>query len=295
MMIVNPQLFNYRLIISSLLVVLTVLGIYSFTNYKSIKSYEDFLKQEKLLIEKELSEMLTSYDELSQDYDLMSSQLQEAKLETKIALDSLRLLKSDLSIITRFKDQLLVLKTKSKVLLATVDSLNTANQQLQREKRYAMNTIEKNNLTINALEVTNDSLNKTIDKAAILKANSVLVNTFKINNSKKKETLRARRVNAMDVCINLTENQLTEKGKKDIYIKIVSPDNNIIADKGEVFFDETSLIYSKKETINFDNKKLNICTTVATYKEDRPLKKGTYFINVFHKDRKLGSTSIQLK
>ena len=99
-MIVNPQLFNYRLIISSLLVVLAVLGIFSFTNYQSIKSYEDFLKQEKHLIEVELSEMLKSYDDLSQDYDLMASQLQEVKLETKNALDSLRLLKSDLCPIT---------------------------------------------------------------------------------------------------------------------------------------------------------------------------------------------------
>ena len=294
-MIVNPQLFNYRLIISSLLVVLTVLGIYSFTNYKSIKSYEEFLKQEKILIEKELSEMLTSYDELSQDYDLMSSQLQEAKLETKTALDSLRLLKSDLSIITKFKSQLLVLKTKGKVLLATIDSLNSANLKLQREKRYAMNTIEQKTLAINALEEANDALNKTIDNAAILKANGIAVETFKINNSKKKSTLRARRVNAMDVCIHLTENPLTEKGKKEIYIQIVSPDNNIIADKGEVFFDNSSLIYSKKEIINFNNKDLNICSTVATYKEDRPLKKGVYFVNVFHENRKLGSTSIQLK
>lgn len=294
-MIVNPQLFNYRLIISSLLVVLTVLGVYSFTNYKSIKSYEDFLKQEKVLIEKELSEILVSYDELSQDYDLMSSQLQEAKLETKIALDSLRLLKSDLSIITKFKDQLSVLKTKSKVLLSTVDSLNSANLKLEREKRYAMNTIKNNNLTINALEEANDSLNETIDNAAILKANKVNVEAFKINNTKKKVTLRAKRVNAMDVCIALTENPLTEKGDKEIYIQIVSPDNNVIADKGEVFFSNTSLIYSKKEVVNFDNKNLDICTTVATYKEDRPLKKGTYFVNVFHENRKLGSTSIELK
>ncbi|APY08173.1 hypothetical protein BWZ20_07605 [Winogradskyella sp. J14-2] len=294
-MIVNPQLFNYRLIISSLLVVLTVLGVYSFANYKSIKSYEDFLKQEKVLIEKELSEILVSYDQLSQDYDLMSSQLQEAKLETKIALDSLRLLKSDLSIITKFKDQLLVLKTKSKILLATVDSLNMANLRLEREKRYAMNTIKNNNLTINALEQANDSLNQTIDNAAILRANAVNVEAFKINNSKKKATLRAKRVNALEVCVALTENPLTEKGTKTIYIQIVSPNNNVIADKGEVFFSNTSLIYSKKEVINFDNKNLDICTTVATYKEDRPLKKGTYFINVFHENRKLGSTSIVLK
>ena len=82
---------------------------------KSIKSYEEFLKQEKFLIEKELSDMLTSYDDLSQDYNLIDLQLQEAKVETKNALDSLRLLKSDLSIITRFKDQLIVLKSKSKI------------------------------------------------------------------------------------------------------------------------------------------------------------------------------------
>lgn len=295
MMIVNPQLFNYRLIISSLLVVLTVLGVYSFTNYKSIKSYEEFLKQEKVLIEKELSEILVSYDELSQDYDLMSSQLQEAKLETKIALDSLRLLKSDLSIITKFKDQLSVLKTKSKVLLTTVDSLNSANLKLQKEKRYAMNTIKNNNLTINALEVANDSLNETIDNAAILRANNVSVEAFKINNSKKKTSVKARRVNAMDVCIALTENPLTEKGDKEIYFQIVSPESNVIADKGEVFFSNSSLIYSKKEIVNFDNKNLNICTTIATYKDDRPLKKGTYFVNVFHENRKLGSTSIELK
>jgi hypothetical protein len=133
-MIVSPHIFNYRLIISSLLVVLTVLGIYSFTNYKSIESYEKFLKQEKSLIENELSAMLTSYDDLSQDYNLMASQLQEAKFETKNTLDSLRLLKSDLSIITRFKAQLLVLKTKSKVLVNTIDSLNTANKKLEQER-----------------------------------------------------------------------------------------------------------------------------------------------------------------
>ncbi|MFC0603202.1 hypothetical protein [Winogradskyella pulchriflava] len=295
MMIVNPQLFNYRLIISSLLVVLTVLGIYSFTNYKSIKSYEEFLKQEKSLIEKELSEMLSSYDDLSQDYDLMASQLQEAKLETKITLDSLRLLKSDLSIITKFKDQLSVLKTKSKVLLAALDSLNSANIKLQKEKRYALNTIEKKSITINELEQANDSLNKTIDDAAILKASSVEAQAYKLKSGTKRFTARARRANAIDVCIRLAENPLTIKGKKDIYIQIVNPQGNVIADKGEIVFGETSLIYSKKELFNFDNKNLEICTAIVADDEDQPFLKGYYFINVFHKDRKLGGTSIQLK
>ncbi|WP_296316353.1 hypothetical protein [Winogradskyella sp. UBA3174] len=294
-MIVNPQLFNYRLIISSLLIVLTVLGIFSFTNYKSIKSYEEFLKQEKFLIEKELSEMLTSYDDLSEDYNLIASDLQLAKLETKTVLDSLRLLNSDLSIITKFKDQLIILKSKSKILLSAIDSLNLANAKLKKEKRYALNTIEKKSLAIGALEETNDSLNKTIDNASILKISGVTAEAFKINNNKRKATTRARKANAIDVCIALAENPLTEKGDKELYIQIVSPNNNIISDKGEIFFGNSSLIYSKKEVVNFDNNNLNICITVATYKDDRPLAKGRYFITVFHKNRKLGSTSIELK
>jgi len=294
-MIVNPQLFNYRLIVSSLLVVLTVLGIFSFTNYKSIESYEEFLKQEKFLIENELSEMLISYDDLSEDYSLMSSQLQEAKLETKNALDSLRLLKSDLSIITKFKEQLLVLKSKSRVFLSTIDSLNNANIKLQKEKRYALNTIQKKTLTINNLEETNDSLNSTIDKAAILKASSVDAQSYKLKSGKKRFTERARRANAIDVCITLSENPLTEKGKKDIYIQVVSPQGNVVSDKGEVVFGNSSLIYSQKKIINYYNETLEICTAIIADDEDQPFVKGHYFINVFHKDKKLGSTSIKLK
>ena len=233
-MIVNPQLFNYRLIIGSLLVVLTALGIYSFTNYKSIKSYEEFLKQEKFLIEQELTEMLESYDELSQDYNLMASQLQEAKLETKNALDSLRLLKSDLSIITKFKEQLIILKSKSKVLLNTIDSLNIANEQLQKENQDALYTIEKKSFTINDLTAKNNLLSKVIDNAAILKVSDVKAKSYKLRGPKKRFTTKARRANAIDVCVLLAENPLTENGQKDIFIQIVSPDGNIVADKGEV-------------------------------------------------------------
>ena len=294
-MIVNPQLFNYRLIIGSLLVVLTALGIYSFTNYKSIKSYEEFLKQEKFLIEQELSEMLESYDELSQDYDLTASQLQEAKLETKNALDSLRLLKSDLSIITKFKEQLIILKSKSKVLLSTIDSLNIANEQLQKENRDALNTIDKKSFTINDLATKNNLLNRAIDNAAILKAGDVKAKSYKLSGSRKKYTTRARRANAIDVCVLLAENPLTEKGRKDIFIQIVSPDGNIVADKGEVVFGEFSLIYSEKEVISYDNENLEICVAIIADEDDKPFQKGDYFINVFHKNIMLGSTTVTFK
>jgi len=294
-MIVNPQLFNYRLIISSLLVVLTVLGLYSFNKYKSIESYEEFLKQEKVLIESELSGLLLSYDEMSQDYNLMASQLDEAKLETKNALDSLRLLKGDLFIVTKYKEQLIVLKSKNKVLLSTIDSLNSENLELKKEKRYALNTIKSNELTINDLEDANNVLHKSIDNAAVLKSSHISAQSYKLKSDKKRFTDRARRANTIDVCMTLNENPLALKGEKDIYLQIVSPEGNVVSDKGEMFFGETSLNYSKKEVINYTNQNLEVCMAIVKDKNDQPFSKGYYFINVFHENVKIASTSIELK
>ncbi|WP_417876519.1 hypothetical protein [Winogradskyella sediminis] len=294
-MIVNPQLFNYRLIISSLLVVLTVLGVYSFDKYKSIESYEEFLEQEKVLIETELSELLLSYDDLNEDYNYLTSQLQDAKLEASNALDSLKLLKGDLSIVTKYKEQLVILKSKNTVLLNAMDSLNSANVQLKTEKQLALNTIQNNSKTISGLEEANDSLYETIEYASSIRGSNINVESYKLKSGKKRLTNKAKRVNAIDVCITLNENPLANKGKKDIYIQIVSPQGNVVADKGELFYGDTSLNYSHKETVNYNQDNLEICTAIVAGNEDQPFSKGYYFINVFHENMKLASTSLNLK
>ncbi|REG89686.1 hypothetical protein [Winogradskyella sediminis] len=294
-MIVNPQLFNYRLIISSLLVVLTVLGVYSFDKYKSIESYEEFLEQEKVLIETELSELLLSYDDLNEDYNYLTSQLQDAKLEASNALDSLKLLKGDLSIVTKYKEQLVILKSKNTVLLNAMDSLNSANVQLKTEKQLALNTIQNNSKTISGLEEANDSLYETIELASSIRGSNINVESYKLKSGKKRLTNKAKRVNAIDVCITLNENPLANKGKKDIYIQIVSPQGNVVADKGELFYGDTSLNYSHKETVNYNQDNLEICTAIVAGNEDQPFSKGYYFINVFHENMKLASTSLNLK
>ncbi len=294
-MIVNPQLFSYRLIISSLVVVLTVLGIVSFTNYKSNESHEEFLKQEKVLIVNELSELLTSYDELTEDYDLMTSHVQRAQQETNSALDSLKLVQSELSVISKFKNQQAPLDTKSEVVLTTVDSLSSENLKLKSDKSNTQEIFKRKAILANQLELTNDSLNAIIEKAAILKASSIEVQAFKFKSDKKHFTDIAKRANSIDVCITLAENPLTTRGTKDIYIQIVSPAGNVLSDKGEITFGDSSLIYSEKEVVTYTNENLEICTVIEAKNEDFPLLKGYYFINVFNNNTRLGSTSIKLK
>jgi len=295
-MIVNPQIFNYRLIISSLVVILIALGIYSYSSYESIKSHELFILQEKELIESELSEMLQNYEDISDDYVLVSDELAETKKEIQTALDSLKILNGNLEVVSKYKTQLRVLKARNKILLATIDSLNVEDEKLINERRLAYNSIRRKDKTISTLESEKDSLNKTITKASLIAATNVETEAFRFGRkNRKKPTDKAKSTDALDICITLAENPLVDAGNKDLYIQVLTPENNVLADQGSVKFGETILIYSKKEVVDYSNETIDICTMIKASNNDKPLEKGLYYVNVFNDNRLLNSSTFELK
>jgi hypothetical protein len=293
-MIVNPQYFNYRLIIGSLVVAIAVLAVFSFTNYESVREHQQYLEQEKKLVETELSQMIVRYDDVANTNEYMVSKLQDAKNATKMALDSLRIIKSDLSVISRFKAQLSIFKIKNKLLFEAIDSLNDVNQFLEKDKLLAHNELRKQLDANSSLQKKNESLNKTIEKGALMTANSFKAIAFQNRDGRLYETKRANKAATIQVCFTLAENALTEKGEKELYVQIVNPRNNVVADKGSVEFGDSSLIYSTKTLVDYNNQVVDVCTNVMSDPSDPPLAKGTYYVSVFYKDRKLGSTQVLL-
>lgn len=293
-MIVNPQLFNYRLIIGSLIIAFAVLAVFGFTNYESVKEHQQFLEQEKKLVETELSQIITRYDAVSRTNAIMTSKVNDAKLTSKMVLDSLRLLKSDLSVISQFKSQTMSFKNKNNALFLMIDSLSNANQDLEKKRLLAENLLQKQVESNTSLSNKNSTLSKTIEKGALLTANSFEAHAFQVHNDKLFETRKANRTESIEVCFTLAENALTERGEKELYVQILNPKNNVISDKGAINFGKASLIYSSKTIINYTNNVLEVCSNIRSDSSDKPLIKGTYLISVFNKDRKLGSTQIVL-
>ncbi|MBJ7880046.1 hypothetical protein [Gelidibacter salicanalis] len=290
-MIVNPQLFNYKLIIGSLIVAVVSLSVFGFTTYETEKTQQQFLEQEKKLVEGELSQMLENYDEITESSVILSQQLLVAKKHTTSALEKLRLLKSDFSVFARFKTEFYELKSRNNFLFKTVDSLTVLNDRLKRDKILSDDKLDQQKNANKSLSTLNASLKKTIKKGALLTANSFHAKAFK---SETKETTKASQANRFEVCFTLAENTLTEKGAKELYIQILNPLNNVIADKGTAQFGEFLLFYSNKQHINYNNKVIDVCTNIEARHNDKPFIKGVYYVSVFHKDRKLGSTQVVL-
>ena len=293
-MIVNPQLFNYRLITGSLVVTIAVLSIISFTNYQSEQAQQKSLQQEKKLIEIELSQMIKQYDDVSRENSLFMSQLETSKKETQDLLDSIQLLRSEVSGVSKIRRQYVDLQARNNTLLNTISSINSKNAELEREKSKVNNELLNQRQINNTILEENKSLNEKLKMASFLTASSFKATALNKTLGKTVETSKASKTESIEVSFTLDENLLAEEGEKDIYIQILTPENNVFADKGAVTFGELSLIYSTKKIVAYTNGAIDVSIVVNAADDDRPLIEGNYYISVFNEDRKLGGTQLLL-
>ena len=291
-MIVNPQVFNYRLTIGTLIIAFTALAAYSFTSYNTGKFNEDFLKQEKKLLESQISEIISSYDTLETLNESLVTKLDGVTAEIGIVNDSLKQLKAQVSLIDNVRGELMGLKQQQHSLLKKGDSFISANQELVKEKTLITNNLERQILINSVLNRENQTLESALEKGELIMANSFEAAAYIIKSSGKViEIDKASDTKNIRVAFVIAENFLATKQEKELYIQIIGPDNNIVADKGAVTFAESSLIYSSKIKVNYKSRTLEVCANIKT---ENPLKEGRYYISVFEKDRRLGGTEIIL-
>ncbi|WP_452225680.1 hypothetical protein [Lacinutrix chionoecetis] len=301
-MIVNPQLFNYRLIIGSLVVAIVILGAYSYISYDTIKENQVFIEQEKGLVENELSEMISSYEAIDIKNESITKQLEETKSKITTILDSVKHLKANVSLISKYKAQIKVLRKENAQILEIVDDLEAENKALKIQTKQIESSLVNTETVTNGLKVKNEALaksnlklKKNLEKAKQLSITNIVAEGVKRVTSSKRivDTKSANRTNQFHVCFTLVRNELLEKGPKDLYIQVLDSRMNVVADKGTLNFGDTSLIYSAKETVDYNNEDLKICALIDKGSEN--LTKGAYFVSVFHEGKKLGRTTIQLK
>jgi hypothetical protein len=301
-MIVFPRYFNYRLIIGSLAVTLVALGTYSYFNYNKLEDYKSFIKQEKKLLENELSEMITRYDTIEVDNNEIENQLEQSKVNVEHFLDTIKVLKTDVAVLSLFRLKAAQLKKEKVAVLELVDDLKIQNQKLTESNKIQKLKLEgANNLTSTLqienqdLEVTNSTLSKKIKTASYLEVEKLTAQAVKrVTKKRVVTTENSNKANKLQVQFTLSKNKFVEEGKKDIYIQILNPNNNVISDQGSINFGKQSLIFSKKIEVDYNNQDVDVSSIITT-DIDQPFTKGVYFVTIFNGPKRLGSTSFTLK
>ncbi len=294
-MVVNPQTFNYRLVIGALIVAMLGLGAYSFSSYNELKEQKEFLIQEKKIVENELSKIIIRYDELMSENEDLEEELTIAKEKTLKMLDSLKVQEATVHIISKYRKQIVTLQEERNNFMAMASSLKQENKKLQHDRKSVTRRLIEQTDVNNELSEKNMLLAENLKKGSIITANSFDAKAYKMRASGKEiETDKAKRTDIMEICFTLAENSLAEKGDKDLYIQILNPSSNVIGEKLSENFGDYTLVYSTKETVFYDKEVLDICIKTKAGTDEKVFKKGTYFVNVFHDEKKLGSTQINL-
>ena len=301
-MIVIPNTYNYRLIIGSLVVAFVVLGSYSYINYDKLEDYTSYVAQEKKLLENELSEMITRYDKVQVDSESLNIKLEQSKFKIERILDSVKTLQPSTALLDLYRSKIKLLQKEKEEVLSLVSKLKKENEQLALKANKVEQDLVGVKSISSALKVknkglasVNNTLSKKIEDASHLKIEALNAEAVKrITKKRIVSTSKSHKANKLHVEFTVSKNKFVEEGEKDIYIQILNPNNNVIADEGVVSFGKQSLIYSKKIKLDYKNEDVDLDAIIIT-DVDQPLTQGIYFVNIFCDNTRLGTTSITLQ
>ena len=282
-----------------LLFVAVGLLVFLFFQEKKIKKQQAIKMQfieEKNALRDDLDDLIDEHDNLLEQYGDLNTQLGERDSTIRSQISEIRSLirtKEDLKIA---KVKMEILKTISKKYLADIDSLYTINVQLHNENDSVIKVNKNINWKNYKLNKENQELIDKVNKGSVLEVGDILVETLKYRNSGKEvETSSASKVITVRITFNIKQNPIAEKGAKDIYIRFLNPDGNILLNTNRKQIFSTELgekKYSVLKQLQYENKSLPIS---IDFKRRNPLKEGDYLAEVFIDELLLGSKIFHLK
>ncbi len=283
-----------KILIGVLGALLLILGIFTYKFYNEEKQNKAILQQEKDLIESELGELITKYDNAIALNEVMDDHLLKAKERIVVLLDSVKDNDANLALISRYRREVGKLKKERERLFKLADSLTAANTQLTTDLDSTSVALNKRIILSDSLQTQNNKLADIVERGSALTAANIKAEGVRVRNSGKISTSsKASRSEKVRVCFTLSPNKLTEKGDKDLFVQIINPENNLIGDKISVNFDDAVLTYSGKQKVFYENNALDVC--IMSNAAEGELVKGNYVVNLFSGPRMISNTQFELK
>lgn len=283
-----------KILIGVLGALLLILGIFTYKFYNEEKQNKAILQQEKDLIESELGELITKYDNAIALNEVMDDHLLKAKERIVVLLDSVKDNEANLALISRYRREVGKLKKERERLFKLADSLTAANTQLTTDLDSTSVALNQRIILSDSLQTQNNKLAEIVERGSALTAANIKAEGVRVRNSGKISTSsKASRAEKVRVCFTLSPNKLTEKGDKELFVQVINPENNLIGDKVSVNFDDAVLTYSGRNKVFYENEALDVCVLVDAAEGE--LVKGNYVVNLFSGPRMISNTQFELK
>ncbi len=291
----NPkkQYSLYAIII--LLIIISAVGWGLYFNMKS--DYQNTLAQlsetsdEKAEVTHELKELMVEYEDLKTDNEEVNKKLSQEQEKITQLLEELKKVKANNRWqIKKYKKELFTLREIMKSYIFQIDSLNTLNNNLIATNKNVTKENKKIKNKNKKLEELTSNLSTTVEKASVLRAIGIQGQALK---KRGRKTKRASKTQKIQICFTLAENAVAKSGNRSIYVKIFSPDNQLLSNQEQSFEHKGEQIpYTEKREIEYNNKDIEAC---IFWSNQQKLSKGDYRIELFSEGYLIGQSTIHLK
>lgn len=280
------------ILIVVLAIVLLVVGWMYYQKNRDSENMQVQLTAEKDSIARNLKGLMADYKTLETTNDTINQKLQIEQDRVKKLYSQIQSERNiSYSKIKEYQRELGTLRTIMKDLLHDVDSLNAVNQKLIVENVKIKEEATTAKKTVKELEQKTEELNSQVEKGSVIKARSVVAMAV---SRKGNEVTRARRVEKLRVCFTLSENAIAKAGVRDAYIRIIGPDQFVLAKAETDLFDfqGEKIVYSAKREVDYQNKDIDLC---IFYDNKGELVAGKYQATVYVDGNLVGSGEFMLK
>jgi hypothetical protein len=257
----------------------------------------DTLSMEQLQLKSDLQDMLIQYDTMTVQNEQLTAEMLGQQEQIKEMLKQIEKHKDDAYIISKLKKEASTLRDIMKGYLSTIDSLNTLNVDLKKDNQFLVQELSQVKSKANELETSKKDLESIVATGSVLQANELSSVGLRVrNNGKQTEVNRADKTEMIRTCMKIGENRISPVGKKDIYLRIISPEGVVLdAGTGEdnrFEFNGVSGKYSIKRVIEYNREETDLC---IFYTVNTALPTGKFLVEIYESGTLIGKTDLDMK
>lgn len=282
----------YILSAVAVIIITAVLFLY-LNNRKEYQAIVEELTEEKVILTEEFQSLALDYDSLHTNNDTLNLMLEQEREKISHLIEEIKTIKAtNSSKIREYKKELSSLRQVMKSFVVQIDSLNRRNIELTNENKQYRRQYSKVQESYKELEKQKEKLAEKIEIASQLET----INGEAVGlNSKGRSTKRARNVAKIKVCFTIMKNITASVGEKNVYMRIVRPDDALLLHSlDDVFTYESEMInFSASRVIEYGGEDLDVC---IFYQADAgELMAGTYTADLFSDGFNIGTVVFELK
>ncbi|HIY77118.1 MAG TPA: hypothetical protein H9825_12795 [Candidatus Sphingobacterium stercorigallinarum] len=291
----NSKIYFFIIAISALLAT----NIYFYVKYKSSgeKLYTITLQKESLQIE--IDRIEAELDNIQLGGINTTTSLVAAEQSARAQIDGLRTdldnneiddqqIESAKLEVAQLKDQVFLIKDE-------VSTLRIRNQLLAENNVELSQQARENQAKLEALTSEREALNDKIVQASSIKASNIHISGVQVKKDGVLEhETRAKRIDQLQINFTIADNPIAEVGEKDIFVRIINPKGNLIANSEDLFYVHgEKLQYTFKEDIQFTNNGREYQMNWAD--DQHRFQKGAYTVLLYADNAIMGRSSVVLK